>query len=1127
MSQESQEPVSVTLVKYESGLGEPGIMPPKLSGLVEVKTSDDKRSAQVRKESFNGDTGKQSVQEGKLEDSGVQKILSLVDELKALPAMDKQGGDVFGANTVVLVRRGRNVVWGYNPSSGCVRSPDDEEASQLSVSSDHKKQFASILSRIYKTSEEGLTAAGAANDGPGAADGRPDAASQGDEDLGGEDMTAAAVERFEPIDKNIFVRVSTDVSKYDESIPCHCRYNPDRDERWRACGEGSDCINRLVQMECNPLTCPCGSHCLNRRFQKRQYAKVRIVNAGRKGFGMQALEDLDTGSFVMEYMGEVVTAAEFRKRTRVYQAEGIQHHYFMSIGNSKVIDATRKGCIARFVNHSCGPNCVLQKWMVGGAIRMGIFAERPIRRGEELTFDYKFERMADSEPQPCYCGSPECKGVIGVAKERGARTVENEADEDVDIDIDVADIDEEIADSTVTRHQRDDIRRRHAAVDDEEYGESASDTSGSDEDGGLGINTARIRRRKTGLTSPEQVLKFVQIMHRSSRQTRIIGILIGKLMETSDRRLLKSLIGLQGMGILRAWLQDYIDDDDDVMMIKILQCIAHMPVSTRNTIDESRLDEAVKPLRDYSDENVSSLARTLVERWSKLRLVFKIPKKSRKESGATTPAPSARHSPGQAQAPSTTPTLQPSGSMARSQSRIRSASPAAAHEDIAAHGRGMGWSRWGGFRGNSPGHPSYPGYKRQRYPHDNISRSRSPQGLRGPAQPGFGRVASESGASPAGSLSTPYSRGYSGSPSGQAQSPYSTPPLQHHSRNVQQRGRGRQSNWNDYGSRRNAGPESDHEKRGFYGGGSHAEGSHYSSAAEPTAGPAGSDATVSSDAVQLAAGWRTAYTKDGTAYYYHETTKETRWEPPLAEAQPSSSNGPSGHRAPHAGGGAPGAVNGYMPHSRLDRGHSTVDSAAPAQSADPRSGTSRVDDIVDRAKRLGMKSSSTTLSVGDGKPGALQLVTPDTDGEPGAGSGSALPSQAQGSGAASTQPSRKPSASSSGSGTRRASPDSGQQEPPAAKREKQEKKALSELATFVVKVMSKYRSQVGHDDFKREARKITKILMEKERKGGTFDPQRLIDMGQHKKTKIKQFVAGYMDKFMVRQARPPDQTNGA
>ncbi|KAJ2909187.1 hypothetical protein GGI21_002137, partial [Coemansia aciculifera] len=282
-------------------------------------------------------------------------------------------------------------------------------------------------------------------------------------DLEGSDMTAVAVSQFEGVERNIFVRASA--VRKEESIPCSCRYNATTDHRSQACGESSSCVNRLLQMECNPLTCPCGSYCLNRRFQKRQYAKVRVFNAGRKGFGLQALEDLDTGSFVMEYLGEVVTTTEFRKRSHVYQAEGIQHHYFMGINQELVIDATRKGCIARFVNHSCGPNCIVQQWMVGGAMRMGIFVERPIKRGEEITFDYKFERLAGAEPQPCFCGSPQCKGVIGIAKERPRKALltNSGTEEEETVDKTVADINEELTSATVTRHQRDNIRRRHAA----------------------------------------------------------------------------------------------------------------------------------------------------------------------------------------------------------------------------------------------------------------------------------------------------------------------------------------------------------------------------------------------------------------------------------------------------------------------------------------------------------------------------------------------------------------------------------------------------------------------------------------------------------------------------------------
>jgi SET domain-containing protein len=58
----------------------------------------------------------------------------------------------------------------------------------------------------------------------------------------------------------------------------------------------------------------------------------------------------------------------------------------------KYIDATKKGGIGRFVNHSCSPNAYVAKWQVGKKMRMGIFAKRKILKDEELTFNYNVDR---------------------------------------------------------------------------------------------------------------------------------------------------------------------------------------------------------------------------------------------------------------------------------------------------------------------------------------------------------------------------------------------------------------------------------------------------------------------------------------------------------------------------------------------------------------------------------------------------------------------------------------------------------------------------------------------------------------------------------------------------------------
>jgi len=63
---------------------------------------------------------------------------------------------------------------------------------------------------------------------------------------------------------------------------------------------------------------------------------------------------------VIEYVGEVIDAEELEKRMDSYQAD--RHFYFLTLTGSECIDASKKGNLARFINHSCSPNCMTQKW---------------------------------------------------------------------------------------------------------------------------------------------------------------------------------------------------------------------------------------------------------------------------------------------------------------------------------------------------------------------------------------------------------------------------------------------------------------------------------------------------------------------------------------------------------------------------------------------------------------------------------------------------------------------------------------------------------------------------------------------------------------------------------------------
>jgi hypothetical protein len=83
-----------------------------------------------------------------------------------------------------------------------------------------------------------------------------------------------------------------------------------------------------------------------------------------------------------------------------------------SADTAQYLDATLKGGRARFINHSCSPNCYVAKWHVGKHMRMGIFAQRDIAAGEELTFNYNVDRYGH-DAQECFCGEANCVGTLG------------------------------------------------------------------------------------------------------------------------------------------------------------------------------------------------------------------------------------------------------------------------------------------------------------------------------------------------------------------------------------------------------------------------------------------------------------------------------------------------------------------------------------------------------------------------------------------------------------------------------------------------------------------------------------------------------------------------------------------
>ncbi|XP_051124458.1 histone-lysine N-methyltransferase ASHH2-like isoform X2 [Andrographis paniculata] len=227
------------------------------------------------------------------------------------------------------------------------------------------------------------------------------------------------------IKSNFFLHRTRKTQTIDEVMVCHCKPPPDG-----KMGCGAKCLNRMLNIECVQGTCPCGDLCSNQQFQKRKYAKLKWFRCGKKGYGLQALEDISQGQFLIEYVGEVLDVHAYEARQREYALNGHRHFYFMTLNGSEVIDACAKGNLARFINHSCNPNCRTEKWMVNGEVCVGLFALRNIKKGEEVTFDYNYVRVFGAAAKKCVCGSANCRGYIGGDPTSSEIIVQDDSDDE-------------------------------------------------------------------------------------------------------------------------------------------------------------------------------------------------------------------------------------------------------------------------------------------------------------------------------------------------------------------------------------------------------------------------------------------------------------------------------------------------------------------------------------------------------------------------------------------------------------------------------------------------------------------------------------------------------------------------
>ena len=170
---------------------------------------------------------------------------------------------------------------------------------------------------------------------------------------------------------------------------------------------------------------------------KKRKKPVKFARSAIHNWGLYAMENIPKDDMIIEYVGEEVRQQIAEIRENRYLKSGIGSSYLFRIDDNTVIDATKKGGIARFINHSCMPNCTAKIIKVEGSKRIVIYALRDIAQSkcwiplppqmrvcvtggltehatdEELTYDYKFEREIGSLDRiPCLCGTAACKGFL-------------------------------------------------------------------------------------------------------------------------------------------------------------------------------------------------------------------------------------------------------------------------------------------------------------------------------------------------------------------------------------------------------------------------------------------------------------------------------------------------------------------------------------------------------------------------------------------------------------------------------------------------------------------------------------------------------------------------------------------
>ena len=145
--------------------------------------------------------------------------------------------------------------------------------------------------------------------------------------------------------------------------------------------------------------------------------RIQTRRSGVHGNGVFAVQDIAEGETLIEYKGEIISWKEALRR-HPHDPTQPQHTFYFHVDDDRVIDGNVDGNAARWINHSCEPNCEADEQKG----RVFIKALRNIAAGEELNYDYgliidePYTRKLLSE-FPCWCGSEDCRGTLLAPKD--------------------------------------------------------------------------------------------------------------------------------------------------------------------------------------------------------------------------------------------------------------------------------------------------------------------------------------------------------------------------------------------------------------------------------------------------------------------------------------------------------------------------------------------------------------------------------------------------------------------------------------------------------------------------------------------------------------------------------------